>query len=74
MINISCRKKFERITTSEHPLYKEAMDLYKISFPLHEQRETISQVEILKNPAYHFVVVCDEDEFVGEKMSVTTLL
>lgn len=58
--------KFERITTPEHPLYRDAMDLYKISFPLHEQREEASQVEILGNAAYHFDVICDENGFIGE--------
>ena len=57
---------FERITTPDHPLYADAIDLYKISFPYHEQREKPSQTEILRNPAYHFVVVCDGGAFVGE--------
>lgn len=57
---------FERITTPEHPLYADAMELYRISFPLHEQREKTSQIEILGNPDYHFDVVCDDDRFVGE--------
>ena len=38
---------FKRITSPEHPLYEEAINLYKISFPLHEQREEASQIEIL---------------------------
>ena len=29
---------FERITTPTHPFYADAIDLYKISFPRHEQR------------------------------------
>ena len=57
---------FERITTPSHPLYADAMALYQISFPLHEQREKASQIEILGNPDYHFDVVCDGDSFVGE--------
>lgn len=56
---------FERITTPDHPLYADAIDLYKISFPYHEQREKPSQTEILRNPAYHFVVVCDGGAFIG---------
>lgn len=58
--------KFERITTSKHPLYIDAVGLYKISFPMHEQREAASQIEILKNPAYHFDAVCDNGRFIGE--------
>ena len=57
---------FERITAPEHPLYADAMKLYRISFPLHEQREKASQIEILGNTAYHFDVVCDGDSFIGE--------
>lgn len=58
--------KFERIVTPNHPLYADAIKLYKISFPLHEQREEASQTKILTNPQYHFDVVCDGDDFVGE--------
>lgn len=57
---------FEQITTPEHPLYADAMELYRISFPLHEQRESASQIEILGNPDYHFDVVCDGNNLVGE--------
>lgn len=57
---------FKRITTTKHPLYADAINLYKISFPLHEQREEASQTEILGNPAYHFDAVCDGDTFIGE--------
>lgn len=57
---------FERITKLKHPLYEDAINLYKISFPPHEQREEASQTEILKNPAYHFDAVCDDGTFVGE--------
>ena len=57
---------FERITTPKHPLYADAIALYQLSFPLHEQRESASQIEILGNLDYHFDVVCDDDRFVGE--------
>lgn len=60
--------EFERITTPEHPLYAEAIGLYKISFPAHEQRESASQEEILSHPAYHFTAVCDGGTFVGEAL------
>ncbi len=58
--------EFERITTPEHPLYSEAIALYKISFPPHEQRESASQEEILADPAYHFTAVCDGGRFIGD--------
>ena len=58
--------RFERITTSKHPLYVDAINLYKVSFPLHEQREETSQIEILGNAAYHFDAICDDGTFIGE--------
>ena len=57
---------FERITSTEHPLYQKAMELYRISFPPHEQRETISQKEILSQGAYHFNAITEGGEFIGE--------
>lgn len=56
----------ERITSTEHPLYQKAMELYQISFPSHEQRENRSQEQILTQEAYHLDIVCDEGEFIGE--------
>ena len=56
----------ERITNTEHPLYQKAMELYRISFPSHEQRESNSQVQILSQEAYHLDVVCNEGKFIGE--------
>ena len=58
--------KLERITNTQHPLYQEAMELYKISFPYHEQREFFSQTQILNQDEYHFDVICDNGKFVGE--------
>ncbi len=56
---------FERITDAQHPMYGTAMKLYQKSFPPHEQREALSQKNILQNPDYHFTLVYDEKEFVG---------
>ena len=58
--------EIHRITKADDPLYGEALRLYGISFPPHEQREPLSQGEILQQEAYHFDVVCDNGEFVGE--------
>ena len=41
--------RFERLTTTEDPRYTEAMELYRISFPFHEQREPDSQSQIMSN-------------------------
>lgn len=59
------KMKLERITTAEHPMYKKALELYKISFPEHEQREAASQERILNEEAYHFGLAYDEETFVG---------
>ena len=58
--------EIRRITCTDDPLYPEAMALYGISFPAHEQRESLSQSQILQQDAYHFDVVCDHGAFVGE--------
>ena len=55
-----------RITNIQHLLYQKAMNLYKISFPYHEQRESFSQSQILNQNEYHFDVLCDNGNFVGE--------
>ncbi len=55
----------ERITQPEHPLYARAMELYKLSFPDHEQREPASQARILHDEDYHFTLVRDEGRFLG---------
>lgn len=57
--------RFERLTSPQHPLYKQAMALYGDSFPPHEQRENASQLRILSDEAYHFNLVYDENTFVG---------
>ena len=61
--------EIKRITHTDDPLYAPAMALYGISFPPHEQREAPSQARILGRDAYHFDVVCDQGEFVGEILS-----
>ena len=36
--------EFIRLTDSNHAMYHQAMDLYKASFPIHEQRESHVQM------------------------------
>lgn len=55
----------KRITHREHPMYNEALKLYRNSFPYHEQRETISQDKILCDDEYYFGLIYDEDAFIG---------
>ena len=57
--------RFERITSADHEMYGTALDLYKISFPYHEQREAASQADILSDAEYRFYVIYDEETFVG---------
>lgn len=59
------RMRLERVTDSSHPMYNEALRLYQISFPYHEQREELSQKRILGDSEYCFDLVYDEDRFVG---------
>ena len=59
---------FERIPSPSHPLYADAMALYGISFPAHEQRETPSQTAILTHPDYHFTAILDGSTFVGDML------
>ena len=58
--------EFKRITRTDDPLYERAIALYHISFPAHEQREALSQAQILNQNAYHFDAICDNGEFIGE--------
>lgn len=55
----------ERITSAEHPMYGRALELYQISFPLHEQREAFSQEKILHDKDYHFCLIYDKSIFIG---------
>lgn len=45
--------EIKRIKQADDELYKEAMTLYGMSFPLHEQREADSQKRILEQDAYN---------------------
>lgn len=59
--------RLERITSTEHPMYSRAMELYEISFPDHERREEPSQKSIMNDPEYHFELIYEDDSFIGEK-------
>lgn len=45
--------EIKRIKQADDELYKEAMPLYGMSFPPHEQREADSQKRILEQDAYY---------------------
>ncbi len=55
----------QRVTSTTHPMFLTALELYKASFPRQEQRETLSQKKILCESEYHFDLVYDRDIFVG---------
>lgn len=57
--------RLEHIVSATHLMYPQAMELYKRSFPLHEQREAASQEHILGERDYHFALVYDDELFVG---------
>lgn len=57
--------RFERLRTTESPEYPEAMELYKLSFPFHEQREAASQARIMGHEEYQFNRIKQKDEWVG---------
>lgn len=57
--------RLERLTTADHEMYDQAMELYRRSFPFHEQREAASQAEIMGNGAYQFNLIYDGETFVG---------
>lgn len=56
---------FIRLISTEDKIFAEAIKLYKESFPKHEQREDISQKEILKCKEYHFDLIYDKNLFIG---------
>ena len=55
----------EFLTDPAHPMYSEALALYRESFPLHEQREAPSQQRILSDSDYRFGLLRDGQTFVG---------
>ena len=58
--------EFRRLTDVENGMFAPAMDLYKHSFPHHEQREEASQARIMGEGEYHFDLIFDGDTWVGE--------
>lgn len=57
--------EFRSLTEDRGDLYKKAMELYKTSFPYHEQREPDSQIRIMKHEEYRFHFIYDENIWVG---------
>ena len=57
--------RLERVTDIGHKMFEEALQVYRISFPFHEQREIHSQINIIQDDGYHFDLIYDEGLFVG---------
>ena len=55
--------ELKRLTDPASPLFAPAMELYGISFPVHEQRLDASQRRILGDEAYHFDLLWAEGAF-----------
>ncbi|EGT3615749.1 GNAT family N-acetyltransferase [Clostridium perfringens] len=56
--------KFIRINSNDE-YFNKAMEIYKVSFPIFEQRTMKDQIEALQDKDYHFDVIYDEDKMVG---------
>lgn len=56
---------YTRITDTEHPLFAQAWDLYKKSFPPEERRQLRTQKKIMDHQLYHFELITDKTLFVG---------
>ncbi len=57
--------RLERLKRFEGDVFERAYDLYKSSFPVEERRDDEEQRRVLKNEAYHFDVIKENDEFIG---------
>lgn len=60
--------EFFRITDTANEYFAKAIQLYGQSFPFNEQREALSQKEIMSNDEYHFDVILQDEKFVGQAM------
>lgn len=54
-----------RLKSAADPRFDRAMNLYRESFPYHEQRESASQEKLWQREEYHFDLIEDGDTFVG---------
>ena len=58
--------EFVRICSPDEPEYGEAMKLYKVSFPEHEQRTDAAQRTVMGKESYNFDLICEDGSFVGD--------
>ena len=57
--------EFIRLKDSENESFLKAMELYEISFPVHEQRVFESQKDIMSESEYHFELIFSQEKFAG---------
>ena len=56
---------YTRLNTTEHPLFEQAWELYKKSFPPEERRQLRTQRKIMNHPQYRFDVITDNNHLTG---------
>lgn len=57
--------EFARISSNDNSSFDDAMDIYKVSFPIFEQRIIKNQIDVLKDDRYNFIVIYENRELVG---------
>lgn len=53
------------VTGKESPSYPDFEKLYRLSFPIFEQRTEEQQMQAFLSPSYHLTVYAEEETFVG---------
>ncbi|WP_291564018.1 MULTISPECIES: GNAT family N-acetyltransferase [unclassified Clostridium] len=57
--------EFVRINSSDNNYFDDVMNIYKVSFPIFEQRTIKDQMDVLKDDKYNCMAVCESNKLVG---------
>ncbi len=57
--------EFVRINSSDNNYFDDVMNIYKVSFPIFEQRTIKDQMGVLKDNKYNCMAVCENNNFKG---------
>ncbi|WP_454053122.1 GNAT family N-acetyltransferase [Clostridium sp. Marseille-Q7071] len=57
--------EFVRINSSDNNYFDDVMNIYKVSFPIFEQRTIKDQMDVLKDDKYNCTAVCENNKLVG---------
>ncbi|MCC3868486.1 GNAT family N-acetyltransferase [Terrisporobacter mayombei] len=57
--------EFIRIKSNDSIYFDDVMNIYKVSFPIFEQRTIENQIDVLKDDKYNCMVVHENNELVG---------